>query len=124
MNMRDSTMSALLQLEARAAEASGLREKQLVNFRNRVDDRKAELERLERKIFPTCKHIILYHMLNLILKFVLRLNYFSARPLLVQQDSMGSGELPIVEEENGSSIGSVNIEDIFQKLMKITGYYD
>lgn len=55
MDMRDNTMSALVQLESRIAEASGLREKQLISFRNKVDDRKAELERLERRIFPTCK---------------------------------------------------------------------
>lgn len=43
--------------------------------------------------------------------------------MLVQQDSIGSAELAVVEEENGSSIGGVNMDDIFQRLMKITGQF-
>lgn len=51
--MRDATKIVLLRQEHAANVSSKSRDRQAFDFRRQVEDRKAELERLERKLFST-----------------------------------------------------------------------
>lgn len=51
--MRDATKIVLLRQEHAAHASSKSRDRQAFDFRRQVEDRKAELERLERKLFST-----------------------------------------------------------------------
>ncbi|KAK6620703.1 hypothetical protein RUM43_010998 [Polyplax serrata] len=52
LGLRDITKGTLMHQELSALNAGKNRENQLQDFRHRVDERKVELERLERRIFP------------------------------------------------------------------------
>ncbi|EEB12866.1 Spindle assembly checkpoint component MAD1, putative [Pediculus humanus corporis] len=52
VGLRDATKGTLLRHEITALNAGKNRENQLQDFRRRVEERKLELERLERRIFP------------------------------------------------------------------------
>lgn len=54
--MRDATKIVLLRQEHAANTSSKSRDRQAFDFRRQVEDRKVELERLERKLFSTGKH--------------------------------------------------------------------
>ncbi|KAJ1523499.1 hypothetical protein ONE63_001351 [Megalurothrips usitatus] len=56
--LRDSTKTMLLRQEASAMSISKARERQLQEFKMRVEERKAALEQLERRIFPTGRPVI------------------------------------------------------------------
>lgn len=58
LQMRDSTKSVLSKQEQTTISSNKQRERQAAEFRRQVEDRKAELERLERKIFSTGTKII------------------------------------------------------------------
>ncbi|XP_058443406.1 outer dynein arm-docking complex subunit 3 [Malaya genurostris] len=58
MQMRDSTKAILQRQEQTTVYANKAREKQAQDFRRQVEERKLELERLERKIFSTGKTLI------------------------------------------------------------------
>ncbi|XP_058816922.1 outer dynein arm-docking complex subunit 3 [Topomyia yanbarensis] len=58
MQMRDSTKAILQRQEQTTVYANKAREKQALDFRRQVEERKLELERLERKIFSTGKTLI------------------------------------------------------------------
>lgn len=51
--MRDSTKLVLLRHEHSANAMSKSRQRQAQEFRRQVEERKSELERLERKLFAT-----------------------------------------------------------------------
>ena len=53
IQMRDATKIALLRQEHAAHVSSKSRERQAFDFRRQVEERKLELERLERKLFST-----------------------------------------------------------------------
>lgn len=53
--MRDATKILLLRQEHAANASSKSRDRQAFDFRRQVEDRKLELERLERKLFSTGK---------------------------------------------------------------------
>jgi hypothetical protein len=56
--MRDSTKSVLTKQEQMTIASNKSRVRQADDFRRQVDERKAELERLERKIFSTGTKIV------------------------------------------------------------------
>ncbi|GAB0095923.1 Coiled-coil domain containing protein 151 [Sergentomyia squamirostris] len=58
LQMRDSTKLVLQKQEQAAASSNRAREKQAQDFRRQVDERKMELERLERRIFATGKTLV------------------------------------------------------------------
>lgn len=58
LQMRDSTKSVLSKQEQTTISSNKSRERQAGEFRRQVEERKAELERLERKIFATGAKII------------------------------------------------------------------
>lgn len=68
--MRDSTKLLLMRHEHTANTVTKTRQRQAQDFRRQVDDRKSELERLERKLFATSNH----HTISLIINKVLVLN--------------------------------------------------
>lgn len=68
--MRDSTKLVLMRHEHTANTVTKTRQRQAQEFRRQVDDRKSELERLERKLFATSN----YHTISLIINKVLVLN--------------------------------------------------
>lgn len=51
--MRDATKIVLMRQEHAAHVSTRSRERQAFDFRRQVEERKAELERLERKLFST-----------------------------------------------------------------------
>lgn len=53
LGLRDITKGTLLRQEIAALNAGKSRDNQLQDFRHRVEERKLELERLERRIFPS-----------------------------------------------------------------------
>lgn len=55
VEMRDSTKLVLQKQEQQSSVSNKMREKQAVDFRRQVEERKSELERLERKIFSSGK---------------------------------------------------------------------
>lgn len=55
IQMRDATKVVLLRQEHNAHTSSKSRERQAFDFRRQVEERKMELERLERKLFTTSK---------------------------------------------------------------------
>lgn len=58
LQMRDNTKSVLSKQEQTTIASNKQRERQAAEFRRQVEDRKTELERLERKIFATGTKII------------------------------------------------------------------
>lgn len=58
MQMRDNTKSILQRQEQTTHYANKAREKQALDFRRQVEERKLELERLERKIFSSGKTMV------------------------------------------------------------------
>nr|CAD7197578.1 unnamed protein product [Timema douglasi] len=53
LDLRDTTRNMLSKQEMNALNAGKARDRQLQDFRYRVEERRQELERLERRIFPT-----------------------------------------------------------------------
>ncbi|XP_055685260.1 outer dynein arm-docking complex subunit 3 [Lutzomyia longipalpis] len=104
LQMRDSTKLVLQKQEQSAASSNRAREKQAQDFRRQVDERKMELERLERRIFATGK-------------------------TLVHQESAGSGSGDAATgkghhdtDPSAHAKESTNVMDIaFRKLMESTG---
>lgn len=102
VEMRDNTKLVLLKQEQQASTSAKIREKQAVDVRRQVDERKAELERLERRIFSSGK-------------------------TLVHQDSVGSGsgDLQTGKTEPESDPSGMEtsrpIEVTFKKIMVATG---
>lgn len=100
--MRDATKLILQRQEQSANNSNRARERQAADFRRLVDERKLELERLERKIFSSGK-------------------------TLVHQDSIvsGSGEPQTgkteIDEQNIPSKETNAIDSSFRKLMEATG---
>lgn len=56
IQMRDATKIILMRQEHAAHVSTRSRERQAFDFRRQVEERKAELERLERKLFSTGLH--------------------------------------------------------------------
>ncbi|KFB52290.1 AGAP001018-PA-like protein [Anopheles sinensis] len=104
VQMRDSTKTILQRQEQTTHYSNKAREKQAQDFRRQVEERKLELERLERKIFSSGK-------------------------TLIHQESMlsGSGEHGRGGDgaDDGSSLhdkdGASEMEQKFKKLMQATG---
>lgn len=100
--MRDSTKLVLLKQEQQANTSAKIREKQAIEFRRQVEERKTELECLERKIFS------------------------SGKPL-VHQDSVGSGSGDLQTgktEPDSDPLGTEtghSIEVTFRRIMEATG---
>lgn len=102
VEMRDSTKLVLQKQEQQSSVSNKMREKQAIDFRQQVEERKMELERLERKIF-------------------------SAGKTLVHQDSegSGSGDLQTGKTEPDSDhlgVDPANSTEVtFKRIMKATG---
>lgn len=101
LEMRDTTKLVLQKQEQQANVSTKIRDKQAVEFRRQVEERKSELERLEKKIFSSGK-------------------------TLVHQDSVGSGsgDLQTGKTEPDSDLvteATNSIEVTFRKIMEATG---
>lgn len=102
VEMRDATKLVLMKQEQQANSSSKMRDKQALEFRRQVDERKSELERLERKIFSSGK-------------------------TLMHQDSVGSGsgDLQTGKTEPDSdplrTEADHSIEVTFRRIMEATG---
>lgn len=59
--MRDGTKIILLRQEHAANSSSKTRDRQAFDFRQQVEERRLELERLERKLFSSGRYIIIKH---------------------------------------------------------------
>ncbi|KAK3923535.1 Coiled-coil domain-containing protein 151 [Frankliniella fusca] len=94
--LRDSTKSMLLRQEASAMSISKARERQLQEFKMRVEERKAALEQLERRIFPT------------------------GRPVIQREDSHGTPDSAQVAEDDCTRKTEF-YENAFLKLKEATG---
>lgn len=100
--MRDTTKAILQRQEQTTNFSNRARERQAQDFRRQVEERKMELERLERKIFSSGK-------------------------TMVHQESIGSGsgdhqnDKVDLEEDNQVKETSNEMEKTFRKLMESTG---
>lgn len=80
--MRDTTKVVLLRHEHSANTLSKSRLRQAQDFRRQVEERKSELERLERKLFATSIQIINNNINSSIIKnskFINRPNIYTSR---------------------------------------------
>ena len=99
LELRDITKENLTKQEIDAMNTSKARDLVILDYRRRVEDRKLELERLERMIFPATRQ-------------------------LVRDDFEAGGETKTV---NGENIGEVpkdevtKLEEAFAKLRSATG---
>ncbi|XP_054272979.1 outer dynein arm-docking complex subunit 3 [Macrosteles quadrilineatus] len=98
LDLRDSTKGILLRQEVAVMNAGKSRERQLMELKMRVDERKAELERLERRIFPT------------------------GRPLM-HQDTVTSTDMTHGTSDETSQVVE-NLEKAFTTLKEATGVTD
>lgn len=101
IEMRDTTKLVLQKQEQQANVNNKIREKQAIEFRRQVDERKAELERLERKIFSSGK-------------------------TLIHQDSVGSGSGDLQTgktelDSEPSGMEGNSVEKTFKRIMLATG---
>lgn len=96
LQMRDSTKSVLSKQEQTTIASNKSRERQAHEFRRQVEERKAELERLERKIFSTGTKI-------------------------VHQESGASGSGKIDDEDAIMRENKASLEANFKRLMVATG---
>lgn len=58
LDMRDNAKSVLQKQEQQSIQSNKMREKQALEFRKEVEERKLELERIERKLFSTGKAFV------------------------------------------------------------------
>lgn len=96
LQMRDSTKSVLSKQEQTTIASNKSRERQAQEFRRQVEERKAELERLERKIFATGTKI-------------------------VHQESGASGSGKIDDEDAIMRENKATMEANFKRIMVATG---
>ncbi|XP_068082941.1 golgin subfamily A member 6-like protein 26 [Anabrus simplex] len=97
LDLRDMTKGTLMKQEVMALNAGKARDRQLIEFRARVEERKQELERLERLIFPSARGII-------------------------HQDSASSSEITASQaEETATAKATEFLESAFAKLKEATG---
>ncbi|XP_055585634.1 outer dynein arm-docking complex subunit 3 [Uranotaenia lowii] len=99
IQMRDNTKAILQRQEQTTHYANKAREKQAQDFRRQVEERKVELERLERKIFSTGKTIV---------------HQESVLSASGDHGPRGEGDEP--DKDNASEM-----EQKFKKLMQATG---
>lgn len=99
LSMRDTTKYILTRQEQATSYANRARDRQAADFRRKVEERKVELEKLERTIFSTGK-------------------------TMVHQDSMNSeggdrkgGDDPIAQTKEANS----KMQEVFKRLMQCTG---
>lgn len=97
MTMRDTTKYILQRQEMASNCSNRARDRQAIDFRRRVEDRKLELEKLERKIFSTGKTVV--HQDS------------------VTSDSGEKADDPIAKTKDETS----KMQDVFKKLMHATG---
>ncbi|KAM3956276.1 coiled-coil domain containing protein 151 [Aphomia sociella] len=93
--MRIRATAATTVEAARALDAEHARASERAYFAQRFSERKRELEKLEKRIFPPQTRV-------------------------VRQESIGSTEAEVVTEE---ATAAVQMEETFQRLMKLTGKY-
>lgn len=105
LDMRDNAKSVLQKQEQQSVQSNKMREKQALEFRKEVEERKLELERIERKLFSTGK-------------------------AFVHQDSTSSISGDCVFQQKVEVLfdpaqrlkcQSREMEDLFKTLMRVTG---
>lgn len=105
LDMRDNAKCVLQKQEQQSIQSNKLREKQALEFRKEVEERKLELERIERKLFSTGK-------------------------TFVHQDSTSSISGDYVFQKKAEVLidpatrlkcQSREMEDLFKTLMRVTG---
>lgn len=98
ISMRDTTKFILSRQEGATTYASRARDRQAIDFRRKVDERKLELEKLERTIFSTGKPIM-------------------------HQDSVGSegGDSASNDPTAQTKEATNKMQEVFKKLMHATG---
>ncbi|XP_049782214.1 outer dynein arm-docking complex subunit 3 [Schistocerca cancellata] len=97
MDLRDMTKGTLVKQETIALNAGKLRERQLQEFRLQVEERRLELERLERRIFPT------------------------SRPMVHQDSTSSNDAAQTMAEETAAAAATDFLENAFAKLKEATG---
>lgn len=97
MSMRDTTKYILQRQEMASNCSNRARDRQAIDFRRRVEDRKVELEKLERKIFSTGKTVVHQDSVN--------------------SDTGEKADDPIAKTKDETS----KMQDVFKKLMHATG---
>lgn len=102
VQMKDTMTIVLMRCEHVAHTSAKARERQASDFRGQVEERRLELERLERKLFATCKTV---------------LHQGSTESLLEEQHTDHS------EQENGIQPGNEgsNLEEQLKNLMTMSG---
>lgn len=97
LSMRDTTKFILSRQETASSYSNRARDRQAIDFRRKVDERKVELEKLERTIFSTGKTV-------------------------VRQESMGSENGEKTDDPVTKTKESTNkMQEVFKKLMQATG---
>ncbi|XP_055371556.1 uncharacterized protein LOC129605679 [Condylostylus longicornis] len=107
IEMRDAARIILQRQEQQTAHSNKARERQAMDYRRKVEERKIELERIERTLFATG----------------------GGKNALTHQESLGSssgdqntGKTDQQEDENAQlKAANTEMEQIFKKLMEITG---
>ncbi|XP_025602715.2 outer dynein arm-docking complex subunit 3 [Athalia rosae] len=94
IHLRDITKGTLMKQEVEAMNTSKQRDGVILDYRQRVEDRKLELERLERMIFPTCRPI--------------------------RRDE-GESDEQTTTSPSASKEGTQHLEEAFAKLREATG---
>lgn len=97
MSMRDTTKYILQRQEMASNCSNRARDRQSIDFRRRVEDRKVELEKLERKIFSTGKTVVHQDSVN--------------------SDTGEKADDPIAKTKDET----FKMQDVFKKLMHATG---
>lgn len=99
MELRDITKDTLTKQEINAMTTSKARDFVILDYRQRVEDRKLELERLERMIFPATRQ-------------------------LPRDDFEAGGDVKIADSEETSEVSKdevTRLEEAFVKLRSATG---
>lgn len=104
--MRDSTKIVLHKQEHTASASTKMRERQAFDLRRQVDERKVELERLERKLFSTGTGKQMIHQGSIESESV------------DQQAEKKDGEL---DPNNQAQRATNELELLFKNLMETTG---
>ncbi|XP_063828818.1 golgin subfamily A member 5 [Ostrinia nubilalis] len=125
--MRIRATAATAAEAARAHDAEHNRASERVYFAQRFAERKRELEKLEKRIFPPQEHNSASERVYFAQRFAERKRELEKRIFppqarqVVRQDSTRSTEGEAVTEESSAA---AQMEEIFQRLMKLTGVTD
>lgn len=105
LDMRDNAKSVLQKQEQQSVQSNKMREKQALEFRKEVEERKLELERIERKLFSSGKAFVHQESVS----------SMSGDYVLQTKDDIPTDPAQRLKCE------SRDMEHIFKTLMRVTG---